>query len=111
MHCGPHPGPRRPQYSSLAGVTSGKSHNLKGFRPGATTGYWVFVQAHEIGIARTLACFFASPLATTGEDEGEGIGQLMGFLESTLLPLTGERRPSAHSMLRFPAILKNTPLA
>ena len=35
----------------------------------------------------------------------------MGFLESTLLPLTGERRPSAHSMLRFPAILKNTPVA
>src|SRR6266436_2316429 len=111
MHCGPHPGPRQPQYRSLAGVTSGKSHNLKGFWPGATTGYWAFVLPHKIGVARTLACFVASPLATREEDEADGIGQFLGFLESTLLPLTGKRRPSAHSMLRFPAILKNTPLA
>jgi hypothetical protein len=110
MHCGPHPGPRQPQYSSLAGLTSGKSHNLEGFWPGATTGYWAFVEPHKIGIARTLACFVASSIAIRGEDNGEEIGQLMGFLESTLLPLTGERRPSAHSMLRFPAILKNTPV-
>src|SRR4030095_11015948 len=31
MHFGPNPGLRSPQYSSLTGVTSGKSHNLKGF--------------------------------------------------------------------------------
>ena len=68
------------------------------------------VSPHKIEIARTLACFVASPLATRGDNEGKGIGQLMGFLESTFLSLTGERHPSLHSMLRFPAILKNTPV-
>jgi hypothetical protein len=60
---------------------------------GATTGYWAFVLPHKIGIARTFACFVASPLATMGEEEGEGIGQLMGFLESTLPPSLGRGVP------------------
>ena len=33
MHFGPNPGFRKPQYSRLIAVTSGKSHNLKGFQP------------------------------------------------------------------------------
>src|SRR5713101_6794273 len=115
MHRGPHPGPRQPQYSSLAGLTSGKSHNLKWFWPGATTGYWAFVLPHKIGIARTLACFVASPLATRGEDEGEGFGQINGFLRATLtltlsLSLAKERRPFARAAMQLPPIRKHTPL-
>src|SRR5437870_6844456 len=111
MHCGPHPGPRQPQYSSRAGLTSGKSHNLKGFWQGATTGYWGFVLPHKSGIARNLACFVASPLATRGEDEGEGFGQINGFLGATLtLSLAKERRPLARAATQLPPIRKHTPL-
>src|SRR6476620_7126172 len=39
MHRGPNPGPYEPQYSRLIWVTSGKSHNLKGFRGHPATGY------------------------------------------------------------------------
>src|SRR6476661_2511681 len=39
MHRGPNPGPSAPQYSRLIWVTSGKSHNLKGFRGHPATGY------------------------------------------------------------------------
>ena len=42
MHFGPNPGPLERQYSRLIWVTSGKSHNLKGFRDPPATGYCGF---------------------------------------------------------------------
>src|SRR5881396_3115498 len=97
MHYGPHPGPRQPQYSSLDGVTSGKSHNLKGFGAGAATGYW-----------GRVVSFAAFPLVT-GERSRRVDRTINRFLESTTILLPPrERRPSVHSMLRFPAILKST---
>src|SRR5215472_10198889 len=39
---GPNPGPSEPQYSRLVRVTSGKSHNLKGFLGCPATGYCGF---------------------------------------------------------------------
>src|SRR6476646_7362748 len=38
MHLRLNPGPSEPQYSTLIRVTSGKSHNLKGFRGHPATG-------------------------------------------------------------------------
>src|SRR5262245_4140319 len=98
MHYGPHPGPRQRQYSNLDGMTSGKSHNLEGFGTGAATGYW-----------GRAAAFVGSSLMTR-ERSGRGDRPTNGFLESTLTLSLRERRPSVHSMLRFPAILK-VPLA
>src|SRR5215469_11398824 len=59
MHCGPHPGPRQRQYSKVAGVTSGKSHNLKGFGAESATGYCAWFGLHE----RSVMFLVASSLA------------------------------------------------
>src|SRR6266567_3844034 len=104
-------GPWQRQYSKVARLTSGKSHNWKGFWQGATTGYWAFVLPHKTGIARTLACFVASPLATRGEDEGEGFGQINGFLgDPDPLPCQGEASPCRRCNAITPHSKAHTPL-